>query len=154
VLTVRTLEGLAGLLALGLDVHLRYSAGPAADRDATSRDYESGLELPGLATVDLQPPDWWTRPAADWLARQICKYGHLAEQDPERHPWLLTGRVVGRGPERTAARRARTTRPSRAEPARRGGQALPRRVRGRPRELTRAVGGVKVNQMKRARERC
>jgi hypothetical protein len=99
VLTVRTLEGLAGLLALGLDVHLRYSAGPAADRDATSRDYESGLELPGLATVDLQPPDWWTRPAADWLARQICKYGHLAEQDPERHPWLLTGRVVGRGPD-------------------------------------------------------
>ncbi|HEX4791504.1 MAG TPA: DUF6098 family protein [Actinospica sp.] len=98
-LTVRTLDGLAGLLAVGLKVHLRYSAGPEADRGQTSRDYESGLALPGLATLDLDPPPWWTRPTGDWLARQICKYGHLAEHDPERHAWLLTGREVGRGPD-------------------------------------------------------
>jgi hypothetical protein len=98
-LLVRTLEGLAGLLAAGLDVHVRYSAGPEADSKAASKDYESGLELPGLATLALEPPAWWTRPVADWLARQICKYGHLAEQDSERYPWLLTGREVGRGPD-------------------------------------------------------
>ncbi|HEX4791031.1 MAG TPA: DUF6098 family protein, partial [Actinospica sp.] len=98
-LTVRTLDGLVGLLAAGLKVHLRYSAGPEADRDETSRDYESGLPLPGLASLDLDPPSWWTRPTADWLARQICKYGHLAEHDPERHAWLLTGSEVGRGPD-------------------------------------------------------
>lgn len=98
-LTVFTLRGLAGLLAAGLEVHLRYSAGPEADREQSSRDYESGLALPGLATLDLDPPEWWTRPTADWLARQVCKYGHLAEHDPERYAWLLTGREVGRGPD-------------------------------------------------------
>lgn len=97
--TVVSLQGVAGLLALGLKLHLRYSAGPEADRAQSSRDYESGLVLPGLATLDLAVPAWWTRPAADWFARQICKYGHLAEHDEERYAWLLTGREVGRGPD-------------------------------------------------------
>jgi hypothetical protein len=96
---IGNLSDLAELLAGGRRIYLRYSAGPEADRDGTSRDYESGLPLPGLAALDLHPPDWWTRPTTDWLARQICKYGHLAEDDPEQKGWLLTGREVGRGPD-------------------------------------------------------
>lgn len=98
---VRSLEELAGLLARRPEhrVYLRYSAGPDADRNQVSRDYESGLALPGLAVLDLDPPPWWARPVTDWLARQICKYDHLAEKDEEQYAWLLTGREVGRGPD-------------------------------------------------------
>ena len=97
--TIDTLTELAELTAATSNVHLRYSAGPDADHAETSRDYESGLPLPGLAALDLDPPPWWTRPASDWLARQICKYDQLSDHDPECYAWLLTGREVGRGPD-------------------------------------------------------
>lgn len=87
------------LLGAARKVYVRHSAGPEADGEQASRDYESGLPLPGLAVLDLAPPDWWSRPTADWLARQICKYDHLGQDDPDQHPWLLTGRMVGRGPD-------------------------------------------------------
>ena len=81
------------------DTYLRYSGGPEADARQTSRDYESGLELPGLSVVPLTPPDWWRRPVADWLVRQVCKYAQLGEGDADRYPWILAGRIVGRGPD-------------------------------------------------------
>ncbi|WP_067964285.1 DUF6098 family protein [Nocardiopsis trehalosi] len=80
-------------------LYLRYSHGPEADADTVSRDYESGLELPGLSSTVLDPEPWWTRPLDDWLARQVRKYAQLGEADEDRFAWVLTGRVVARGPD-------------------------------------------------------
>lgn len=95
---IGTLEELADLVRTADTVYLRYSCGYEADRDSTSEDGESGLPLPGLSVNPLTPEQWWTRPLEDWLARQICQYLHLAE-DEERFPWALTGSCVGRGPD-------------------------------------------------------
>jgi hypothetical protein len=82
------------------DVYLRYSRGPMDDHQRTSRDYESGLQLPGLSVVPLAPPAWWGRPVEDWLARQVCRYLHLREETTDqRYGWLIRGRCVGRGPD-------------------------------------------------------
>lgn len=78
---------------------VRYSEGPAADRSEHSRDYESGLALPGLSANPLSPERWWTRPLRDWIARRLCNYAHLADADPARIAWVLTGCVVARGPD-------------------------------------------------------
>lgn len=97
----RTLSSLAELAELVPSVdylYLRYSAGYEADKGSNSLDAESGLTLPGVSVNPLTPEDWWTRPLTDWLARQICQYEHLAE-DEERHAWVLTGTCVGRGPD-------------------------------------------------------
>lgn len=95
---LETLEDIASYVTD--EVYLRFSRGPADDRDRTSRDYESGLELPGLSVVPLAPARWWDRPWEDWVARQICKYVHLeTEADDGRFGWLLRGRVVSRGPD-------------------------------------------------------
>lgn len=93
------LAELTDLVTRRRDLFLRYSKGPAADAaSGPSRDYESGLRMPGLSVTTMTPEPWWTRPAADWVARRICKYAELgAERD--RYPWLLTGRVVGWGPD-------------------------------------------------------
>lgn len=96
------LEKLAELAELVLDrpgLYLRYSEGPAADAAETSTDYESGLELPGLPVTVLDPPPWWSRPPEDWLARQVCKYAHLASADDRRRAWVLAGEVTGAGPD-------------------------------------------------------
>jgi hypothetical protein len=92
----RELDSLAALEAeLGAaPLFLRYSEGPGR-----SIDTESGLELPGLSVNPLDPEPWWTRPTADWLARQLCQYKHLSERNPDRLAWVLQGRVVGRGPD-------------------------------------------------------
>lgn len=82
------------------DTFVRFSKGPAHDADSGSRDYESGLDLPGLSVNPLAPEAWWRRPPKEWLARQICNYVHLREDaDDDRRAWVLTGRVVGRGPD-------------------------------------------------------
>jgi Family of unknown function (DUF6098) len=96
---VRNLEQLADAVAIQAETYLRYSRGPESDAGQTSRDYESGLELPGLSVVPLTPPDWWTRPVTDWLARQVCKYAHVAASDPGKYAWILTGQVAGPGPD-------------------------------------------------------
>ncbi len=80
-------------------LHVRYSEGPIADSRNTSVDTESGLVLPGLSVNPLHPEDWWHRPLSDWLARQLCQYKHLQNRNPDRFAWVLTGRVVGRGPD-------------------------------------------------------
>lgn len=95
------IDDLALLTALAtgdLDVYLRYSEGPGADT-VGSRDYEADLRLPGLSVTSLRPEPWWTRPAVDWVARRVVKYADLAADHPERRPWVLTGRVVGVGPD-------------------------------------------------------
>ena len=96
---IGSLGELAAIVREHGQVYLRHSLGPDADAHQRSRDYESGLDLPGLSAVPLSPPAWWTRPARDWLARQICKYAHLSEQDSRRYAWILTGEVAGAGPD-------------------------------------------------------
>jgi len=83
----------------GSGVYVRFSHGPDRDRSETSHDYESGLDLPGLSVNPLQPEAWWTRPVEEWLARQICNYVHLRDESEDRRAWVLTGRVVSRGPD-------------------------------------------------------
>jgi hypothetical protein len=79
-------------------LYLRYSKGPTSDaKEGRSRDYESGLELPGLSVTVVSPEPWWTRPVEEWVARRICKYDEL--DDEARYPWLLTGQAVGFGPD-------------------------------------------------------
>ena len=95
---VENLDQLCDLVAP--DAFVRFSKGPQDDRNSTSRDYESGLDLPGLSVNPLHPEDWWTRPEKEWLARQICNYVHIAEEsDDGRRAWVLTGRTVSRGPD-------------------------------------------------------
>ena len=81
------------------ETFLRYSAGPDADaREGPSRDFEADVELPGWSVTTVAAEPWWTRPVEDWIARRICKYAELGDEEGRR-PWLLTGRVVGRGPD-------------------------------------------------------
>ncbi len=96
---VEDLDRLEALVRARPGLYLRYSRGPEADRGRPSTDYESGLPLPGLSVTVLSPERWWTRPLKDWLARQVCKYTHLAEADGRRRGWVLAGREVGRGPD-------------------------------------------------------
>ncbi len=93
------LEELEELVRDNPGLHIRYSEGFEKDAGSGSMDTESGLELPGLSVNPLNPEDWWTRPVRDWLARQLCQYKHLQEQNPDRHAWVLRGRMVGRGPD-------------------------------------------------------
>jgi hypothetical protein len=97
--SIGSLDQLLRLVTDVPDSYLRYSHGPAADDGAPSVDYESGQVMPGLSVVPLRAPPWWERPRTDWVARQICKYRHLAEGDPRRYAWIATGRVTGRGPD-------------------------------------------------------
>jgi hypothetical protein len=80
-------------------VLLRYSAGPRADAESgPSRDYEAGVVLPGLSVTTVEPEPWWPRPAEDWIARRVCKYAELGEEQG-RYPWLLTGDIIAYGPD-------------------------------------------------------
>ena len=95
---ITSLDQLADLATDPL-LYLRYSKGPAADaEEGPSRDYEANVTLPGLSATTISPEPWWRRPIKDWVARRICKYSELAEEDG-RFAWLLTGRMVGRGPD-------------------------------------------------------
>lgn len=98
------LSGLADVVALVRerpDAHVRYSRDPRTEAGRGSTDTESGLELPGLSVNPLGAEAWWTRPLDDWIARQLCQYRHLAEEDDdeEREAWVVAGREVGRGPD-------------------------------------------------------
>lgn len=97
----RELASLAALEAeLGdQPLFVRYSEGPEKDAEGRSIDTESGLELPGLSANPLDPEPWWTRPTADWLARQLCQYKHLSERNPDRLAWVLHGEEIARGPD-------------------------------------------------------
>lgn len=97
--TVESLDDIVGLAESGVEVFVRYSEDPWQDTTSVSYDYEADVELPGVSATVVRPEPWWTRPAIDWVARRICKYLDLAEKDRSRRPWLLTGRVVGNGPD-------------------------------------------------------
>ncbi len=95
-----SLGDLVELIGQGRPLFVRYSKGPDDDARRESHDYESKLALPGLSVNPLDPEPWWTRPLDDWVARQLCQYAYLKdESDEERWPWVLTGRVVARGPD-------------------------------------------------------
>jgi hypothetical protein len=94
---LRSLADLAQLVEVVSPVYVRFSAGPVADGATVSRDHESGCLLPGLSVNPLTPEPWWDRRLEHWLARQLCQFAHL--MTPERFPWVLTGEIVGRGPD-------------------------------------------------------
>ncbi|HWC37117.1 MAG TPA: DUF6098 family protein [Acidimicrobiales bacterium] len=96
--TLSTLDELVDLAEAAGPLFIRYSEGPEEDRCRRSIDYESGLELPGLSVNPLRPEPWWTRPLRHWVARQLCAYAHIGEQG-SKVPWVLTGKVIGRGPD-------------------------------------------------------
>ena len=96
---LETLADLEALLRDEPELYVRYSEGYDADRSSGSIDTESGLELPGLSVNPLQPESWWTRPTADWLARQLCQYKQLQDRNPRRFAWVLRGDRVGQGPD-------------------------------------------------------
>lgn len=96
---VADLDELAALVDDHPEVFVRYSRGPDDDAAHPSRDYEAGLEMPGLSVTPLRPEPWWTKPAIEWIARRVCKYMDLADSKPDRRPWVLTGKVVGYGPD-------------------------------------------------------
>lgn len=97
--TIDDLDELAEVVAREPAVFVRYSHGPDRDARRTSRDYEAELDLPGLSVTPVTPEPWWTRPAVEWIARRVCKYMDLAGDAPDRRPWILTGEVVGNGPD-------------------------------------------------------
>jgi hypothetical protein len=96
---VTSLDELAHLVRPGPRLFVRWLKGPDSDRHETSCDHASGLELPGLAVNPLEPPTWWTRPVDEWVARQITAYDHLGADQPDHIAWVLSGRVVERGPD-------------------------------------------------------
>jgi hypothetical protein len=91
------LDELVELMELGVPLYLRYSPGPEADAGHPSVDHESGLPMPGHSANPLNPPNWWTLPVADWLARRVCQY--LREVHEGARPWVLTGQVADFGPD-------------------------------------------------------
>jgi hypothetical protein len=95
---IDSLDELADLVIRQPDVYLRYSEGPDTDNHETaSCDYEAEVLMPGLSVSAIAPEPWWPRPAQDWIARRIRQYAQLHE--PGRFSWVLTGRVVGHGPD-------------------------------------------------------
>ncbi|WP_350278748.1 DUF6098 family protein [Kribbella sp. HUAS MG21] len=96
---LRDLDELVRFVREHSDILLRYSKGPKADAEhGPSRDYEAGVELPGLSATWVEPESWWPRAVEDWVARRVCKYAELGEAEG-RYPWLLTGEVAGYGPD-------------------------------------------------------
>lgn len=89
---------LVELLGRYEQLYVRFGNHPSGQQGG-SIDYESGLRMPGLSANRLRPPDWWTRPLEDWLARQICQYVHLLDRSSEHEGWVVHGTEVGHGPD-------------------------------------------------------
>jgi hypothetical protein len=96
--TVDDFDELVRLVTGRPHLYVRYSKGPSHDGDGPSRDYEAGVEMPGLSVTPIAPEPWWSRPPEDWVARRLCKYEELGEMQG-RFPWLLHGHVAGYGPD-------------------------------------------------------
>src|SRR4051812_12388058 len=97
--TIDSLGELEKVLAHSAPLFVRYSEGWEKDSEGGSMDAESGLELPGLSFNPLSPEPWWSRPVADWLARQLCQYKELREKNPRRIAWIAKGLCIARGPD-------------------------------------------------------
>ncbi|MDT0566245.1 DUF6098 family protein [Streptomyces sp. DSM 3412] len=99
---LRSLGDLAALVRRTSGLHVRWSHGPDADQELTaSRDGLTGVRLPGLSANPLDLEPWWRdRPVDLWVARRLYDYSHLPrEKGPGVRPWVLRGRVGGRGPD-------------------------------------------------------
>src|SRR3954447_23207695 len=100
--SIETLEELVALAAHQDDLFVRWSADPAADQTrGSSVDELTGVELPGLSANPLRVGSWWqARPLDVWVARRLYDYQHLRERrGHETRPWVLSGDIVGRGPD-------------------------------------------------------
>jgi hypothetical protein len=99
--TVRSLDELARLVDGSGRRYVRWSRGPDADRDGTSRDELTGVELPGLCANPLRVEQWWAdRPLDVWVARRLYDYRHLRDiRGQGVRPWVLEGEELGRGPD-------------------------------------------------------
>jgi hypothetical protein len=83
-------------------LYIRWTRDVDADlQQEVSRDWLSGVELPGLSANGLTVEPWWGhRPLNVWLARKLYDYRHLPRVHGEgTTPWLLTGVESGRGPD-------------------------------------------------------
>ena len=99
---VKTLGELGALVGRDSDLYVRWSRGPSADLgNAKSRDELTGVPMPGLSANPLGVEPWWgNRPVELWVARRLHDYSHLPrEKGKDVRPWVLRGRVEGRGPD-------------------------------------------------------
>ena len=101
---ISSLDELADLVETwrGERLYVRWSCGPQADLadESGSVDDLTGVPLPGLSATSLTVEDWWQgRPVRLWVARRLYDYCHLRRDRPDVHPWILTGRETGRGPD-------------------------------------------------------
>ncbi|WP_405613073.1 DUF6098 family protein [Streptomyces sp. NBC_00076] len=99
---LRTLGDLAELVERSPHLYVRWSRGPVADEEsAASRDGLTGVRMPGLSANPLDVESWWEdRPVEVWVARRLYDYSHLPrEKGAGVRPWVLRGRVQGRGPD-------------------------------------------------------
>ena len=99
--TVATLEEMTKLAREHSRLFVRWSRGPGADAAGPSCDDLTGVALPGLSANPLAVEPWWgDRPLRLWIARRLYDYSHLKhEKGPGVRPWILQGRVQGRGPD-------------------------------------------------------
>ncbi|MEU4894190.1 DUF6098 family protein [Streptomyces sp. NPDC044780] len=104
--TYTALHQLVELIEEGPPVFVRWSRGPQADLgegSPVSRDGLTGTKMPGLSANPLVFEEWAKDlPTALWVARRLCDYIHLREQDQgpdDVHPWVLKGEEIGRGPD-------------------------------------------------------
>ncbi|MFJ9725653.1 DUF6098 family protein [Streptomyces sp. NPDC101209] len=99
---LRTLRELAAVVLSTPHLYVRWSRGPVADEaSAESRDGLTGVRLPGLSANPLDVEPWWQDRSAElWVARRLYDYSHLPRDKGEGvRPWVLRGRVGGRGPD-------------------------------------------------------
>ncbi|WP_128374553.1 DUF6098 family protein [Streptomyces cavernae] len=97
-----SLGEVAALVERNPRLFVRWSHGPAADLgSAESTDELTGVRMPGLSANPLGIEPWWEDRSPElWVARRLHDYSHLPrDKGPGVRPWVLLGRVVGRGPD-------------------------------------------------------
>jgi hypothetical protein len=97
--TIASLDELAERARGRDDLYVRWSRGPQDDADRRSRDELTGVELPGLSASSLAAEEWWSGPDRLWVARRLYDYRHLEHRRRGARPWLVSGRLCGRGPD-------------------------------------------------------
>jgi len=97
-----SLKELADLVERRRNLFVRWSRGPGADLEAAvSTDDLTGVSMPGLSANPLDVEPWWQGRSTElWVARRLYDYSHLPwDKGPGVRPWILVGRVAGRGPD-------------------------------------------------------
>jgi len=97
-----SLDEMATVIRQGGEFYVRWSQGPYTDLPAPeSEDDLTGVPLPGLSANPLHVEPWWEdRPVRLWVARRLHDYSHLQrDKGPGVRPWILQGRLAGRGPD-------------------------------------------------------